>query len=220
VRLVAHRGFAAVEPENTVRAVRRAARVADAVEVDVRRCGSGELVVVHDRTVDRVTDGSGRVGDRSLSTLQSLSVADSGEPVPTLQAVVDAMPPDVELLVELKERGLAADALGTCLPGEPSVHVQSFSPEVVAAARDVAPSVPRSLLFSRDPDERLARARALDCEAVAIHLDLVDAALVDAAQDAGLDVYAWTVSDPAEATALAGTGVDGLVTDVPDVRQD
>ena len=67
MRLIAHRGFAAVHPENTVRAVRAAARVADAVEVDVRRCATGELVVIHDATVDRVTDGTGPVADHSLA---------------------------------------------------------------------------------------------------------------------------------------------------------
>ena len=217
MRLVAHRGFAGVAPENTLLAVERAARVADGVEVDVRRCGSGELVVVHDETVDRVTGGTGRVADLDLGTLQSLSVGGSGEPIPTLAAVVAAVPPDVELLVELKEPGLAAETLALCATADVTVLVQSFDEAALAEAREAAPSVPRSLLFAEEPEAGLAAARELDCAAVGVHHERCTASFVRAAHDAGLSVYAWTVTDRESAARLAAAGVDAVISDVPDV---
>jgi len=95
MRLIAHRGFADRYPENTLRAVREASRFADEVEVDVRRCDSGELVVVHDCTVDRVTDEEGAVAHHSLAELRALDVLGTGEGVPTLAEVLSAVPPTV-----------------------------------------------------------------------------------------------------------------------------
>jgi len=103
MQVIGHRGCADVYPENTVRAVTRAANFLDAVEVDVRRCGSGELVVFHDETVDRLTDASGRLADVAWAELQELDVLGSGELIPRLETVLAAVPDGVELQVELKE---------------------------------------------------------------------------------------------------------------------
>lgn len=215
MRLVAHRGFAALEPENTVGAARRAARRADGVEVDVRRCGSGEPVVVHDPTVDRVSDATGAVAELDAATLRSLSVEGSDEGIPTLASVVDAIPAGVELLLELKESGLAGEALATCVEAGAAVRVQAFDPEVVAEARAAAPGVPRGLLFADDPGAGLDCALALDCTAVGVHHERCDRAFVEAAHDAGLAVYAWTVADARRAAELAALGVDAAISDVP-----
>jgi glycerophosphoryl diester phosphodiesterase len=217
VKLVAHRGFAAVAPENTVRAVREATPRADAVEVDVRRCGSGELVVVHDETVDRVTDGSGRVADLDRATLAGLAVEGSVEGVPTLAAVVEAVPPSVELVVELKERGLATDAVAACEGFDGDLLVQSFDPGALSAAREVAPSVPRSLLFATEPRANLRAAVDLGCDAVGAHLDRCTPEFVAAAHERDLAVYGWTVDGRAGAERLVEAGVDAVVSDAPGV---
>jgi len=78
MRLIAHRGFLSVNPENTVAAVEAAAAVADGIEIDVRRCGSGEPVVIHDETVDRVTDGRGAVDEHTVADLAALDVLEPG----------------------------------------------------------------------------------------------------------------------------------------------
>ena len=90
MRCIAHRGFAKVNPENTVTAVRSAAEHTDVIEIDVRRCGSGELVVIHDETVERVTDGTGRVAELSADELTALDVLESGEGVPTLPSLLES----------------------------------------------------------------------------------------------------------------------------------
>lgn len=219
MRLIAHRGFAAVHPENTLRAVRAAGAVADAVEVDVRRCGSGELVVIHDARVDRVTDGEGPVADHTLAELDALDVLDTGAGVPTLGAVLDAVPDGVGVTVELKENGTATDALSAIDAAAPDAFVSSFSTGVLAACRDVDPAVPRAFLTADGGVAAVETALDLDCRYLHPALEACDAALVAAAHEAGLAVNAWTVGDRSEARRLAGLGVDGVIADRPDVRR-
>jgi len=209
---IAHRGFAETYPENTLTAVRTATEAgADAVEVDVRRCGSGELVVVHDEAVDRVTDGTGRVGELSLPALRTLDVLETGAGVPTLADVLEAAA--VPLNVELKERGLAADALERADEADADPLFSALDPAVVEAVRerggDAAP-----LLFEA-PGDALDRARRLDCVAVHPHHTLCDSEFVAQTHEAGLAVNAWTVRSPETAADLATAGVDGLVADAP-----
>lgn len=217
MRLIAHRGFAAVHPENTLRAVRESARVADLVEVDVRRCGSGELVVVHDPTVDRVTDGSGRVRDLTLSELRDLDVLASGQPVPTLAEVLDAVSPPVGVNVELKERETAESAAEMLADADVDVLVSSFNADALAVVGETAPNLPTALLFEFDPRENLRRAAELDCAAVHPHHEQCSEGLVRRAHAAGLSVHAWTVADAATAGALGEAGVDGVIADLPGV---
>ncbi|MEE6211469.1 glycerophosphodiester phosphodiesterase family protein [Salarchaeum sp. III] len=212
VRLVAHRGFAGVNPENTTDAVTRTGG-ADAVEVDVRRAASGEVVVCHDATVDRVTDGTGPVGGLSAVELGSLSVHDSGAGVPTLDALLDAVPDRVDVNVELKERGLGSDVDAAADRVENDVWVSAFDP---VALRDS--TLDRALLFDRQPRENLAVADELDCVAVHPSVALCLATrTVQRAHARGFDVNAWTVGGPAVAWALARRGVDGVIADRPSV---
>jgi glycerophosphoryl diester phosphodiesterase len=212
VRCFAHRGFAGVNPENTVSAVERAVQAgATGVEVDVRRCGSGELVVVHDETVDRVSDASGRVSDLSLPTLQSLDVLDTGRGVPTLAAVVDIVPPDCVLNVELKETGLAADMVETV--GEWDVLVSSFEREALEEVSAVS-NLPLAFLC-RDLSGGIDVATSLGCEAIHPNHHSCTEDAVARAQDAGLSVNAWTVRSAASADRLVDVGVDGLIADSP-----
>ena len=220
MRLIAHRGFAAVNPENTLRAVRSAAPVADAVEVDVRRCGSGELVVIHDATVDRVTDGAGQVADHTLAELRDLNVLGTGEGVPTLSAVLGAVPDGVAVDVELKEDGTAAEALAAVTASDADARISAFDPDVLAACRSADASVPRALLAPADGVAAIDTARELDCAALHPAAGVCDGHLVDRAHAAGLAVNAWTVVRPGTARSLADRRVDGLIADRPDVRPD
>ena len=92
MRLIAHRGFTPNQRENTWRAVAEGSAVADEIELDVCRCAGGELVVIHDERVDRVTDGNGRVDDHSLVELGVLHVLVSGERVQRLAELLEEIP--------------------------------------------------------------------------------------------------------------------------------
>ncbi|WP_121822664.1 glycerophosphodiester phosphodiesterase [Halostella salina] len=217
--LIAHRGFAAEAPENTVAAVERAGALADAVEVDVRRCGSGELVVAHDATVDRVTDATGRVSEFSLAELRALDVLGTGEGIPPLSAVLDAVPDGVRVNLELKESGVAADAVAAADAADVDVFVSAFDPDVLRAVADADPGTPTAYLCTLRDDAPVATAAGLGCEALhpSFPLCLVTR-IVGRAHDAGLDVNAWTVQRRSVAGLLDVCGVDGVIADASVLR--
>lgn len=198
-------------PENTVRAVRGSAPHVDAVEVDVRRCGSGELVVFHDRTVDRLTPASGRVSELSFRELSSLTVAGSEETIPSLAAVLDAVPAGTGINIELKHGGMSDDVFSLIGGVDSAVFISSFDADVVAAFRGTG--VPTAYLF-RDAFERnLETAIDRGCEFVHVHYEALDAARIDRAHERGLAVNAWTVPTTKAVRRLREAGVDGVIVD-------
>ncbi|WP_436907691.1 glycerophosphodiester phosphodiesterase [Halosimplex marinum] len=244
MELVAHRGSPDHGPENTAAAVAAAARHLPAVEVDLRRCGSGELVAAHDERVDGFTDGTGRVADLDLDALRELRVAGSDESVATFAEILDAVPAAVTLQVELKEPGLWRDVRAALAADDRSnARLSSFSAPALAeiARSDWDPEA--GLLFGAHPTANLDLATCLDCANVHPHarlcLDPGGRALVERAHDAGFGVYAWGLeaaaderagdgADPAaddrerRATvvrALADRGVDGVTTDTWDLPE-
>lgn len=212
MRCIAHRGFAGEFAENTVGAVSAAAEHADWVEVDVRQCATGEVVVIHDESVDRVTNATGKVGELAQSELARLNVLDSGEGVPTLGEVLEAIPESVGINVELKESGLATAVVDVLAGHDGGVLVSSFDAGALAEVTVLA-DYPRALLVESDPKERIARAAELDCTAIHPHWDLCDERFVARAHDANLTVNAWTIRDSVGAVAARNAGVDGYISD-------
>ncbi|MFB6120943.1 MAG: glycerophosphodiester phosphodiesterase [Halobacteriaceae archaeon] len=220
VREIAHRGYADRNAENTVSAVRAAAETADCVEVDVRRCAD-DVVVCHDDTVDRVTEDNGRVADLTAAELDALSVFGSDEGVPRLAAVLDAVPDDVGLVLELKERGVAADALALAAAAGNDVVVSSFDAAALRTAREADPSVPRAYLTADGPRESVRTARELGCTAVHPDASLcLRSRIVSRAHAFGLSVAAWTVRSRLMAWLLARRGVDAVIADAPETSRD
>lgn len=211
MRVIGHRGCMAHFPQNSVAAVRGAAAHVDMVEVDVRRCGSGELVVFHDEELDGLTEGRGAVRDWDLAELAALTIEGSDEPIPTLEAVVEAVPPTVGLNVELKHPGMADDLTPLVGRLRGDVIVSSFAPEALAPFSDGP--IPTGLLFDHAFAEHVSRAEGLGCAYVHPHHELVDEAAVALAHDRGLAVNAWTVPSRAVVEALRGAGVDGVIVD-------
>lgn len=220
MRLIAHRGFAGLYPENTLRAVEEAAALADAIEIDVRRCGSGELVVIHDATVDRVTDGSGAVAAHDLRELRALDVLGTGRGVPTLAEVLEAIPPAIGINIELKEVGLCADALRAAAAADSQVTVSSFHANELEGCRGADETIPRAYLVDADadPDEAIRMATELDCTYLHPHAEICDERLVEEAHRAGMSVNAWPVDARSEAETLDRAGVDGVIADRWGVR--
>ena len=226
VALIGHRGCAGQCPENTVRAFERAAPHVDAVELDVRRCASGELVVVHDETLDRLTEATGRVAETPWSELRALSVLDSGEPIPRLGDALAAVPADTAVNVELKRPEVASDALAAARGDENEVWFSSFLPGTLAAIRDRDRDADRALLVADAGSDRAVAAavdRATELDCVAVHPSIAlatEPGFVDAAHGADLTVNAWTAADRADAARLREAGVDGIIADRWDLLRD
>lgn len=215
MRCIAHRGFAGLYPENTLTAVRQAADQADMIEVDIRLSRSGDPVVIHDETVDRVTDSTGPVSEISLATLQSMDVLGTGEGVPSLEGVLRTVPDGVGLNLELKGTDRVKPVLDIVAKFDVEVLLSSFDIETLAAAREEAPDVDRALIIDSSSEAGIERAANLDCAAIHPHWRLVDFALLERAHRSGLEVNVWLISDPDKARDYEKMGVDGVIVDEP-----
>ncbi|MFB6183327.1 MAG: glycerophosphodiester phosphodiesterase [Haloarculaceae archaeon] len=204
-------------PENTVAAFRAAAPQADVVECDVQRCRSGELVVFHDETLDRATDGNGRVDETDWSQLQELRVHGSDERIPLLEEVLAAVPADTTVTVELKAEGIADDVVDAIERVDNDVIVSSFYWDELRAARDAGAST-LAVLCHEDPEGALALAAELDCEYVHPPKELcLDTDFVRRAHDRGVKVNVWTAETPEDVDELRAAGVDGVSTNRIDI---
>jgi len=227
--LYAHRGASAEAPENTLAAFRRAlAAGADGIELDVHLSRDGVPVVIHDDTLERTTDGTGRVAAHPLDRLQMLDAGAwfaahfAGEPLPTLEATLRLLAGRLRLNLEVKDAraGMAVLALLTRFPQADAV-VSSFDHALLARLRRAAPDLPLAVLADRDWHLAVGRARELRACALHPRADLVSRPLLAACRRLHLPVFAWTVDAPAQARAFARIGIAGLFTNDPALlRQD
>lgn len=169
MKQIAHRGFADEYPENTLLAARQAATQADMIELDLRRCRSGEIVVIHDSIADAVTDACGRVDDLSATALSRLDVCNSGEGVPTLTRVLDVVPAEIDLILELKEAGIATDVIEALRRIGNEVVIASSEVGILHEVRAADPTIPVALVFATEPQQHLSTARELSCTHIHPH---------------------------------------------------
>jgi glycerophosphoryl diester phosphodiesterase len=241
--VVAHRGASAQAPENTLAAVRRAVALGvDMVEVDVQRTRDGALVLMHDASLVRTTDVRARfprrspwgVADLTLDELRTLDAGSwhsplyAGERVPTLGEVLDLLEPTgVGLLLELKRPDLhpgVVDDLAVELVRRPrqlraprpaGLVVQSFNVPAMKELKTRLPQLPVGLLGRPAPDNLPALGSWAD-QVNPQHLR-ADGDYVEAVRQAGLDCLVWTVDRPRGMARALGLGVDGIISNRPDV---
>jgi len=214
--VIGHRGAAGLVAENTLPGFRRAfACRVDAVELDVYVL-EGELVVIHDETVDRTTDGTGTVMGQTLETLRALD-AGHGARVPYLTEVVAELPAGVGLNVELKGAGTAAPT-ADFVARFPEVDwlISSFDHRELAAFRARDPRTRLAPLFGRWRRDAWNTAAALDAWAINLSLRAARAERLAEATRRGLRSFVYTVNDLVEARALIELGATGVFTDYPD----
>ncbi len=229
--VLGHRGASAEAPENTLAAFRLAmVQGADGVELDVWRCATGEVVVVHDENLSRVAGAPLRVPDSPLAALRALDVGAwkgerfRGERIPLLAEVLDALPGAV-VNVELKSRDgrdlslahAAADVIWKKGAGS-RVVVSSFDWRLLAAFRLASPDVAAGLLFDGTRAWRLRTFLGIrTLRPAAVHPDraLATDARIRRWSERGLAVNVWTVDEPADAERLARAGAAALITNTP-----
>ncbi len=221
--VIAHRGASGHRPENTLPAFELAVEQgADMIETDLHRTRDGAIVITHDEDLAGL-GGSGQIADATLDQVRALD-AGGGERVPTLDELLDRCGDRIAWNLELKRggagfyEGLEGAALETVrargLLGR--TLWSSFYDPVLSRLRALQPDARLGLLISaRRPQRAIERARALGAEALHPERVLVDAALVEAAHQAGLAVYVFTVDELDEMRRLLALGVDGLFTNHP-----
>lgn len=222
--IIGHRGASARAPENTLAAFALALEEgARGIELDVRLSADGNVVVMHDATVARTTNGEGRVAQMTASELRALD-AGMGQAVPTLDDVFEAFGPGMLYNVELKVGGLWDGGLASAVADrieayhlQNHVVVSSFNPLALRRARrQLAQTTMTAFLWLYAWRARRALHRLLpQMQADHPHYPLVNEAYMAWARQHNLRVHAWTVDDAQEARRLAALGVHALITNKP-----
>jgi len=220
---VGHRGAAGHEPENTLRGFRRAMELgADMVELDVQICSSGEMVVIHDDTVDRTTNGTGAVDELTFEELRRLD-AGGGERIPTLDEVIDVADREIGVNVELKGLGTAGPvhevierAISEKGWSQEGFIVSSFHLGELVAIRELSDEVRTGVLFARERGGIVEFAELNRAYSIHPYFGSVDADFIGEAREKGLRMFVWTVNDPADIGDMKALGVDGIISDYPD----
>lgn len=233
--IIAHRGASGVAPENTLAAFRKATEIGvDLLELDVHRTKDGELVVIHDGTVNRTAKGKvgGAIAALTLAQIQSLDAGAwkgaeyAGERVPTLQETLEASRGKAIFLIEGKVRGIEAQIAEVIQKTGMvnNVIYQSFDKESVRQFRQVLPQVPAGVLFG-DPgiSDQSVRGAMLVTQVVEVNASIVAVSFyaispefVKYAHARGVTVFAWTVDDVATMQRMIDAGVDGILTNYPE----
>jgi len=238
VEIIAHRGASQHAPENTLAAVRLGwEQGADAVEFDCRLTRDGRIVVFHDPTTERTTDGMLVVADATLDELRELDAGVwkgpewAGERIPAIEDAIATMPAGKRMFVEVKCGPEINDRLARVLSSSAQspnhFAVISYDVRVVAGVKQALPEVAAYLVarFEQDDgtghwsptiDELVAIATDAALDGLDVRADaVVDRSFVERARDAGLETYVWTVDDASAATRLIACGVRGLATNCP-----
>jgi len=220
-KIIAHRGASAHAPENTIAAFQLALEQgADGIELDVMLSKDGHLVVIHDNTVDRTTDGKGAVRDMTLEELKSLD-AGGGQRIPTLEEVLELFGGCFIINIELSNYVSifnklpieAAKMVKNHQLGK-SVIMSSFNPFNLPRFHAILPEVDLGLLT--DPNKAKKWVwRLFNYDALHPHFSDVDQVLVAALHRRNRKVNVWTVDDPQEIRRLAALEVDSIITNDP-----
>jgi glycerophosphoryl diester phosphodiesterase len=226
VLVIAHRGASGHAPENTLAAFRRAVALgATFIEADLQLTRDSHFVAMHDGTVNRTTNGQGKIHDMTLTELRRLDAGSwfgsqfVGERIPTLEDILEfSKKNDAVFYLELKPSGSwgGEHALIGALreSGEiPRSIVISFDAGILAGLRRIEPTVMTGLLYDGQIEDPLEKAVEVGARQLAVRGDLVTPTLLKDARKRDLQVVCWTVNHPAHIRMLMAAGVDGIMSD-------
>ncbi|WP_329244549.1 glycerophosphodiester phosphodiesterase family protein [Streptomyces sp. NBC_01478] len=216
---IGHRGVMGLEPENTLRSFVAAEQAGlDVIELDLHLSSDGALVVMHDADVDRTTDGTGPIAERTLDELRTLD-AGRGERVPVFEEVLDAVKSPIQ--AEIKDLA-AARALAEVMHRRnlvERVEVSSFHDEAIAEIARLVPGVRTALIAGRFGPEVVERATEAGAETVCLNIRRLTLEVVEAARKADLRIIGWVVNTQDQLRLVRALGLDGATTDYPEIKR-
>jgi len=217
--VIGHRGAPARTPENTLESFEEAISLrADVVELDLQKSEDGHLVVIHDYDVFRVSSRKGMVSEMSLHELKSLDVGD-GCTIPTLEEVLDLCHGRCKVNIEMKVFDVELQALeivkSRSMLGD--VIFSSFKHKTLGVIKELEHLAKTAILYDEPMDDPPSYATHIGASAINPHYSYLDESVVKGAHDVDLKVYPWTVNDEGMIEEIIGIGVDGIITDFPDV---
>jgi glycerophosphoryl diester phosphodiesterase len=219
-----HRGAKAYVAENTLESIQKALDFkVDGIEIDVHLCSSGELVVFHDFTLDRMTNGQGEIGKLSLVELKKLKV-NGGYSIPTLEEVLNLIDNKCLLNIELKGKKTAlktSEVVQDYIKNKgwnyQDFIVSSFQHNELKAVFEIDKKIPLGVLSKASVDEAIEFAKIINAVAIHPNYALLTSENVKRAQNKGYKVYTWTVNDEQTIKRMKSYGVDGIISDAPDL---
>ncbi len=215
--VIAHRGASAYECENSLAAFRAAKpRGADGVELDIHATRDGMLFVHHDEAVNHT-----HITRSTAKQIGALHLP-NGEPIPTLEEALAAIPAPLQVFVEVKSLpqqfdGLLYAVLDKGAKGRYAVH--SFDHRIVSRIGFARPKMPRGILIASYPIRPLEELEDTGAQTLWEDQGLIDAGLVDAIHTANCRIFGWTANDAEDIKRMVDLGVDGICTNCPDVAR-
>lgn len=220
---IGHRGAKGYVAENTLESIQKALDFGvDGIEIDVHLCKTGELVVFHDVTLDRMTNGTGALTKKTLTELKCLKVNGQYN-IPTLTEVLDLIDKKCLLNIELKGKNTA---LETCKIIQNHIETKSWEYEhfIVSSFQHLEledvfktnPNIPLAVLSKASVEDAVEVAKKINAKAIHPNYALLTKDNVKFAQDLGFNVNTWTVNDYDTIQRMKSYGVNGIISDVPD----
>jgi glycerophosphoryl diester phosphodiesterase len=223
--IYAHRGASGYAPENTFAAFDRALEMPiDGIETDIRATQDGMLVLLHDATVDRTTDGSGAVAGLTLAAVQQLdagirfSAAFAGQRIPTLDAFLDRYAERSHFWLEIKAPGVEPDLATTIRRRDLFDRAQftSFNFESLRRMRELAPEAGLAFITKELAADTIANCTSIGIAQISIHNSTITPAIIASVRQAGMDARTWGIADKATLQRVLDLGVYGLTLNWPD----
>ncbi|MGW5968631.1 glycerophosphodiester phosphodiesterase [Streptomyces sp. NPDC055186] len=216
---IGHRGVMGVEPENTLRSFVAAQEAGlDVIELDLHLSKDGELVVMHDAELDRTTDGTGPIADRTVAELRALD-AGRGEHVPVFEEVLEAV--HAPLQAEIKDVQ-AARALAEVMNRRgltDRIEVSSFHDDAIAEIARLVPGVRTALVASRYSTDVVERAVGVGAATLCLNIRRLTLETVERARKADLRIIGWVVNTQDHLRLVRALGLDGATTDYPEIKR-
>lgn len=221
--VIGHRGAMGHETENTLASVQKAMDLGvDMIEIDVFKVKSGEIVVFHDETVDRLTNGPGKIEEYNYVDLLQLTL-DGGHKIPMLQEVLKLIDNKVALNIELKGGG-TADRVNHAMNyyiekkgwSKDNFVISSFDWDELKEMRKINSDVKIAVLTEDDPIDAIPIAKELNAVAINPYFKKLDLETADQIKKEELKIYVWTVNEPEDIEAMKDIGVDGIITNYPE----
>lgn len=221
--VIGHRGAMGHETENTLASIQKAIDLeVDMIEIDIFKIKSGEIVVFHDKLVDRLANATGRIEEYGISYVKQM-VLDGNHSIPLLQDVLNLIDNRVRLNIELKGAG-TCDSVNHILKyyiekkGWPldNFLISSFKWEELREFRRINKDIPIAILTDGNPLDAIAIAKELNAEAINPDFEQLDLEVATKIKEAGFNIYTWTVNEPSDIELAKSWSVDGIITNYPE----
>jgi len=204
---IAHRGG---KPENSMAGI--ASVEADLIEIDLRRTKDGVIVLIHDDTIDRTTDGTGKVSDLTLKEVKSFKL-ENDDVIPTFE---DVLSRDVLWKLDIKEPGFEAELMDILEKHAVRAVITSEHDEILEKVRSLNPSIVLEAGGTDEPTlskDVVARAKRVDAKIISPEFNIITQEMVDDAHAADLEVHVWTVNEKVDIERMRSMGVDAITSD-------